>query len=217
MDSPTHKSPSVREQTQSYSFTILQRELNVRRSSLLHLVCKINILLSKPVRFKEFVNKVINMGFVPQKLTFVQAVCVFSNLSNSLWELKVGIYREYGLSETEFQMAFKLQPLCMGLSEKTLRLKMDFLVKKMGLKPADIARMPTVLLYDFEKRIIPRCSVIEMLRSKGLLKKEVSISTIAYPSDKCFIDKFIAKNHEIVPQLLCILRGESILPDVVEL
>ncbi|XP_047312386.1 uncharacterized protein LOC124915669 [Impatiens glandulifera] len=193
----------------------LLRELNVRELSLLHLVCNvINILLAKPARFKEFVNKVIDMGFVPQKLTFVQALCMFSGTSNSMWEVKVGIYREYGFSENEFQMAFKLHPLCIGLSEKTLRLKMDFLVKKMGLKPADIARMPTVLLYNFEKRIIPRCSVIEMLRSKGLLKKEVSISTIAYPSDKCFIDKFITMNCETLPQLLCILQGKSIIPNV---
>ena len=50
---------------------------------------------------------------------------------------------------------------------------MSFLVKEMGCPSEAIAEYPVVVGYNLEKRIIPRFSVIKILKSKGLLLRTV--------------------------------------------
>lgn len=65
------------------------------------------ILLMRPVRFKEAVEKVKNLGFDPSKLNFVQAVSGLRGLSTSTWEIKSDVYKKYGWSEEETLQAFQ--------------------------------------------------------------------------------------------------------------
>ncbi|KAG6645084.1 hypothetical protein CIPAW_08G098600 [Carya illinoinensis] len=51
-------------------------------------------------------------------------------------------------------------------------------------------RNPTVINFCLEKRIVPICSLIQILLAKGLVK-----------SDLCFLDKFVIKFQDIVPEL----------------
>ncbi|KAK7333629.1 hypothetical protein VNO80_30405 [Phaseolus coccineus] len=55
----------------------------------------------------------------------------------------------------------------MKLSEETVTKKMNFLVNDMGLSSLEIAAFPPILAYNLEKRIIPRFSVIKILKSKA--------------------------------------------------
>ena len=49
----------------------------------------------------------------------------------------------------------------MLLSEEKITEAVDFLVNKMGCPSAVIARNPIIILFNLEKRIIPRCLVIQ--------------------------------------------------------
>ncbi|RVX20575.1 hypothetical protein CK203_002821 [Vitis vinifera] len=45
---------------------------------------------------------------------------------------------------------------------------LDFLMNKMGWQRKAVARVPLVLCYSLNKRVIPRCAVVQVLQSEGL-------------------------------------------------
>lgn len=65
----------------------------------------------------------------------------------------------------------------MLLSEEKITEAVDFLVNKMGCPSAVIARNPIIILFNLEKRIIPRCLVIQSLLAKCLLKNDLGVRT----------------------------------------
>ncbi|KAJ4975554.1 hypothetical protein NE237_000660 [Protea cynaroides] len=158
-------------------------------------------LVQRPERFNEIVKEVKEMGFNHLESSFVTAVRVIAGLSKSTWKAKLGIFMRWGWSEDEILSAFKKQPLCMMLSEKKIERTMDFLVNTMGMVPAVIARCPTVLTFSLGMRIIPRCSVIQVLLSNGLIA-DFSLATIVISSEKSFLKKYVTKYEVEVPELL---------------
>ncbi|XP_047313074.1 transcription termination factor MTERF15, mitochondrial-like [Impatiens glandulifera] len=187
----------------------LLNEHDVPKSNWVNLVSNSTaVLLRKPDLFVEKVNEVIRMGFDTKKVSFCDALRILSQLSKDKWENKVRTYSKYGWSENMFQMAFKKNPLCMGISEKNISRKMEFLVNKVGVNPVEISRCPTVLLFSMEKRVIPRCSVVKVLMLKGLLEKDFAISYVLTPTDKAFVNRFIDKYEEDVPELVNVFHGK---------
>ncbi|KAI7983700.1 hypothetical protein LOK49_LG15G00321 [Camellia lanceoleosa] len=192
------------------------REDEVPESSIALLLTHFpEAIMQKHDQFREIVNEVKTMGFNPLKSTFVLAVHAISGKGNkSIWDRCYEAYRKWGWSNDEIHLAFKKHPHCMILSEKKITRAMDFFVNKMGWNSKMIARCPVVLFFSLEKRIIPRCSVIQVLSVKGLIKKDLSLSSVLLPVEKCFLERFVTKYEEEVPQLLSVYQGkEQILSD----
>ncbi|KAL4603188.1 hypothetical protein ACB092_10G107500 [Castanea dentata] len=160
-------------------------------------------------RFVSAVQEVKEMGFDPSKTVFVQAIHVLLSMSKPMLDSKLELYERWGWSEDVALLAFKRQPNCMLISEDMITKAMDFLVNKLGWPSADIARSPSVLFLSLEKRIIPRCSVIQLLQAKGLLKNDLSLSTFILPSERCFLEKFVIKFQDKVPQLWNVYRCKT--------
>ncbi|KAL5551006.1 hypothetical protein UlMin_001182 [Ulmus minor] len=187
------------------------KEVGVPNSSIVYLLVSSHagtIVQQNTETFKENVAKVISMGFNPSLMTFSNALQVISLLSKSRWEEKWKLYKKCGWTEDEILLAFRKSPLIMVLKEKNVVTKMSFFVNKMGLQPSDVARTPEVLKYSLGNRIIPRCSVIQVLLSKGLIKKKVPLSTILYSTDKYILETFVLKYQQEIPQLSSILEGK---------
>lgn len=174
------------------------------------------ILCRKTENFKEDVNKVMSMGIDPSSsVTFMKALVVIPLVDASKREGKMQLYRKWGWTEDDFMLAFRKNPLFMTFSEKNFSSKMDFFLNKMCWQPADVARNPYVLTTSLEKRIIPTCSVIRVLLLKGLITKgDYSLVTILKNSEKYFLDKFVLKYQEQVPELLSIFQGKMGLAEV---
>lgn len=100
-----------------------------------------------------------------------------------------------------FFEAFAKYPNFMKLSERTVLKKMNFLLKDMGWTSEDIASYPTIIAYSLEKRIIPRCSVVKILMSKGLLADDVSLSSFMCISEEIFLKKFVIRFQQDLPLL----------------
>ncbi|XP_047336863.1 uncharacterized protein LOC124940393 [Impatiens glandulifera] len=193
----------------------LLRELDVPETRLAHLITvHIGILLRKPIQFKEKVDEVVQMGFDSKKSSFCDALIMVSKLSIPTRELKGQTYVKCGWSGEDLETALKKHPLCMRLSEESICSKMGYLVNKMGVKPADIASVPTVLLYSLDRRVIPRCSIVKVLMIRGLLNKQVPISSILCTSKKMFRERFISKFEKDIPQLVNIFQGEMGLSEI---
>ncbi|PRQ51424.1 putative transcription regulator mTERF family [Rosa chinensis] len=154
-------------------------------------------------KVKTNLHKVISMGFDPSSATFMKALYVISVTDTSKWEQKMEFYSKWGWTEDDVLLAFRRSPLFMSFSEKIISSKMDFYVNTLGCQPSDVAGCPDVLTYSLEKRIIPRCSVIRLLQLEGLIAKEdASIITILQKSEKWFLERFVIKYQEQVPELL---------------
>ncbi|KAG5514307.1 hypothetical protein RHGRI_035647 [Rhododendron griersonianum] len=191
------------------------REFDVPESKIgLLLTHHPEAILKKPEHFKEIVNMVKEMGFDPSKSTFLQAVHAIGKSNKSIWDRCCESFGKWGWSRDEILSAFKKQPHCMILSEKKIARGMDFIVNKMGWYSKDVARNPTILLYSLEKRIVPRCLVIQVLSSKGLLEKDLNLSTILMPPEKWFLERFVISYEKEVPHLLGVYQRKV---DILEL
>lgn len=109
----------------------------------------------------------------------------------------------FGWSEHDFRSAFVKQPMFMWCSEKKITAFMDFFVNKLGLKPSDVAKCPNLFLTSFVKRIIPRCSVVQVLISKGLkVKKNFDVVWILNLDKKTFETKFLIPFKDDAPEVI---------------
>lgn len=154
-------------------------------------------------RFKVLVVKALEMGFDPKKHNFGDAVNSFATVSQANWDRKVSTFKNWGWSDAEFLAAFKKQPRLMVVSEKKIEGILEYLVNIMGIEATVIAGCPNVLKYSLEKRIIPRCSVVQVLITKGLLEKnEYSISSVVTLTNDDFLLAFVERYKEIHDELM---------------
>lgn len=159
--------------------------------------------------FKEVADEISEMGFDPKSQSFVLAVRSMSMVSKRKWLKKKEVLLSSGWSEKEFTSAFKLQPMLMLCSEKKIKELMDFLVNKAGLKQPEIARCPNVFLTSLEKRLIPRCSVLQLLISKNLISKDIqNLVGLLAGAKKYFEAKFVTIYKDKVPDLTKAYQGE---------
>lgn len=149
------------------------------------------VLMTDSVRFRRTVEKVKEMGFNPSKMKFVEAVYAMSAMSESTWERKVNAYKRWGLSEADILVAFKKHPLFILASEDKIERAMDFFVNKMGWESSLIVERPILVLLSLEERIIPRTSVINDLKSKGLVAEHIYLPTLLEYQEKKFLEKFV--------------------------
>ncbi|KAJ6977032.1 hypothetical protein NC653_029037 [Populus alba x Populus x berolinensis] len=158
-----------------------------------------------PIRFRNTVETVKEMGFDPSKLVFTLAVLARSGQSKSGWEKKVGVYKRWGWSDEEILAAFKRNPWCMMSSEDKIMAGMDFLINNMGCESSYVAEHPILLLLSLEKRLIPRASVLQFLQSNKLIDEKPNLATLFKYSEKSFLHKFVDGFDE-APQLLKLYR-----------
>ncbi|XP_050251835.1 uncharacterized protein LOC126698561 isoform X3 [Quercus robur] len=193
----------------------LLREFGVPESAISFLVTNFpGSAFIKHAKFVEAVHEVKEMGFDPSKSVFVRAIQAILKMKKPMWESKLEVYKRWGWSKDVALLAFRRNPNCVLLSEEKVTKTMDFLVHKMGWPSADIAKNPSVLGLSLEKRIIPRCSVVQVLLAKDLIKNKFSSATFLLPSEKCFLEKFVIKFQANVPQLLDVYQGKMDLLDV---
>ncbi|RVX19096.1 hypothetical protein CK203_008735 [Vitis vinifera] len=162
----------------------LLREIGVPMAYISFLATFFTILAQKSDKFSNDVNKIMEMGFEPQKLIFVNALQMFFQMSESTWKQKMKAYRR-----------------CENHEHR------DYLVN-MGWQPAAIARVPVALFFNLERRIVPRCSVVKVLLLKGLVKKDLCLGTFLKLTERAFMDRFIIKYEKDVPQLLDVYHGK---------
>ncbi|KAG7952047.1 hypothetical protein I3843_12G039100 [Carya illinoinensis] len=165
-------------------------------------------LLICSTRFSEIVSEVMKLGFDPNCLSFLLAIKSMALNSKALWEQKVEAFRSFGLSEDVIYAAFKRQPLCMSCSEKKIKKMMGFFVNKLMMKPSVISNCPNLLLHSLEKRIIPRCSVLQLLMLKGLIKEDTNIVYVITMTEKNFMERFVSKYQSEVPDVVRAHQGK---------
>ncbi|XP_026426153.1 uncharacterized protein LOC113322303 [Papaver somniferum] len=152
-------------------------------------------------KFEENVQRIKGMGFDPSVTTFLLGLNGLAAMNKSTWETKLNAYKKWNCAEEEIQNAFKKQPRFMLASVKKIMSMMDYLVNQMGYNSSLTAKCPVILCFSLEKRIIPRCVVIQLLVSLGQVKEHY-LSTVLMISEKSFLEKYVYKYEAEVPGLL---------------
>jgi mTERF domain-containing protein len=88
------------------------------------------------------------------------------------------------------------------MSEKKLQGNMDFLVRDVGLELPYIVRRPALLMYSVERRLLPRHSLLKVLKAKELLKNDLDYYFTASLGEKIFVEKFVHRFEKQVPGLI---------------
>ncbi|KAK4539011.1 hypothetical protein RGQ29_032063 [Quercus rubra] len=167
-------------------------ELGAPQSAISHLVTHFpSMAFVTHAKFVKAVQEVKELGFDPSKALFVQAIQAVLKLKKPMWESKFEIFRRWGWSEADTLLAFKKHPICMLLSEEKITKAMKFL-----------------------KRIFPRCSVVQILLAKDLVKNDLSLATFLLPTEKWFLEKYVIRFQDNVPQLLSVYQNKMELQDV---
>ncbi|XP_043697012.1 uncharacterized protein LOC122647745 [Telopea speciosissima] len=153
------------------------------------------------------VEEIKQMDFDLSKYTFMRALSVFTSMKKSTWKQKLEAYRRWGFSENEILLAFRRYPSFMTASEKKIMSHMNFFVNKMGWEREVIITRPQLLALSLEKRILPRCSVLQVLILKGLVKEDLKIGHLLIKSEKHFLENFVKIYEKEVPHLLDLYKG----------
>ncbi|XVE68712.1 hypothetical protein DITRI_Ditri09bG0091200 [Diplodiscus trichospermus] len=167
------------------------REIGVPESYIMaKLVVHPRIFAENHEKFRRTAEEVKNSGFNPSKQFFLVALQALLQISKSTWERKSNAFRKWGWTDEDIVSAFEKYPRCMIFSEQKITASLNFYVNTMGWKSSYIATYPILLSYSLERRIIPRCSVLLALLSKGLIEK-FSVHTVMISTENDFLRKFV--------------------------
>jgi len=175
------------------------RQCGVPQASISYLMIHAGTLAYREhSKFVEVLNTAMEIGFNPSRRNFIVAIEVLCK-SKAVWESRFEIYERWGWDREMALQVFRKFPGVVKLSEETFTKKMSFLVKEMGCPSEAIAEYPVVVGYNLEKRIIPRFSVIKILKSKGLLENSFHFGSFVCINEKTFLEKFVVNFQKDLP------------------
>ncbi|GER35236.1 mitochondrial transcription termination factorfamily protein [Striga asiatica] len=142
--------------------------------------------------FRKLVQEVREMGFNPSRLIFFLAINARSGKSClALWNRCYEVYRKWGWSRDDILGAFLKHPNCMLCSEKKITAFFEFVSRELGRDAKSVAKKPTIIFFSMEKRIVPRCTFVRDLASKGLIKEDWNLNKVLVISEKDFIESYV--------------------------
>ncbi|KAH7857187.1 hypothetical protein Vadar_009962 [Vaccinium darrowii] len=165
-------------------------------------------LLLPTHRFTEVVEEVEKLGFDPTTMNYLLAVNSLGMTSKSLWERKSGVFRSFGMSEDQILSALKTKPSYILSSENKIRKVMGFFVNELKISPLVISKAPGLILLSLEKTIVPRCSVLQLLMSKGVLDGDFNLVPALRITHKKFEEKYVSKYQNVIPEVVEAHRGK---------
>ncbi|XP_078157506.1 uncharacterized protein LOC144553283 [Carex rostrata] len=166
------------------------------------------LVLSPPVTvIRETLNKLKGLGMNPDSTIFVSGLVVMVATKKTTWERKLQLYKSFGLSEDDVLSAFSRQPTCMLLSDDKIKKMMGLFKDTFNWDSAMVVKRVALLTVSLEKRIIPRCAVMEVLIERGLWNGKPSLYTLLCISEKRFEERFIENYKDKVPGLRVAYQG----------
>lgn len=147
--------------------------------------------LHKPESIKQLVKRADDMGFDRKSNMFMAALRMLSSMSEENWELKLKLFRRLGFSEDDIMLTFWKTPQVFSVSERKIKEIAEFLLSKKNIDMSFIIKQPTVFICSLENRLKPRLLILEILESKKLLRKKVSLTSIFKLSEKVFRERFV--------------------------
>ncbi|KAI9176582.1 hypothetical protein LWI28_004565 [Acer negundo] len=161
-------------------------------------------------KLRDLVSRVSDLGFSVNSRMFVHGLIAVSGISKETFERKLELFTSFGFTEHEFMEMFHKQPMMLSRSEEQLKLGIDFFLSKSELKKEALIRRPCCLCFSPADRLIPRYKVMQILKSKRLLKKEPSFVRAVTLSEEKFLEMYVTRFRDDAGDLLVAYKGHSL-------
>ncbi|KAL5751744.1 hypothetical protein ACOSQ2_022251 [Xanthoceras sorbifolium] len=166
-----------------------------------------SLFVLKESKLRDLVSRVSGMGFSLDSGMSLHALHTLSALSEESFERKFELFRSFGFTEDEFVEMFRRAPVLPRASEKKLKLGMKFFLNKIDLEKEALIKSPRCLMLSLEERVIPRYKVMQILKSKRLLKNDPSFINVLNISEKEFLRRFVSRFRNDAEELLVYYKG----------
>ncbi|XP_059629826.1 uncharacterized protein LOC132272749 [Cornus florida] len=160
-----------------------------------------NLFKYKPMQMREYVKRVDEMGIDRKSKMFLPAIQAICSMSIENWELKLEAFKSLGFSEDDILSAFRRAPMVFALSERKIKEITQLLLSTGKCDMSYVANNPNILSYSVENRLKPRLRVLEVLESRNLLLKKLSLVTVLGFTDKKFFEKYVLPYSDEVGEL----------------
>jgi mTERF domain-containing protein len=150
--------------------------------------------------FNETFAAMKELGVSPSHGIFPHAFAVLARMYPSGWKRKMDNYLSLGWTEDQVKQAFVRHPYCISVSADKVRLIWHFFADKLGWSPEYVSASPMVFSLSYEKRLLPRYRVLDILVSKGHIRS-IRIAHLIL-GEKKFVEKYVTSYMETIPQVL---------------
>ncbi|KAG4166684.1 hypothetical protein ERO13_A13G148100v2 [Gossypium hirsutum] len=150
---------------------------------------------------RNLVSRALDMGFSTDSRMLVHAIHTMNCLSEKTFKKKWELLKSCGFSENDCATMFRKAPGLFRVSEEKLKLGIEFFINAAKFNKDIVASNPFLLMYSLEDRVIPRYRVMQIIKSKMLLKKDRSFLYILDQTEIEFL-KFISRFTDDVEELL---------------
>ncbi|XP_020575730.1 uncharacterized protein LOC110021537 isoform X2 [Phalaenopsis equestris] len=166
------------------------------------MLTEVRSIIGRPLSFlKAAVKRIDELGIPRGSWMFYQALRSLCSNTSEQVDAKIKLLGGLGFSETEVSSAIRKQPYILSLSEKNLHETGKFLVKEAGCDHSYLSSHPNIFTFSLSKRLVPRNQVLKLLKTKGILKKKLGFYNVSSMSERKFVEKFIFRYKEKMPEL----------------
>ncbi|XP_056168439.1 transcription termination factor MTERF4, chloroplastic [Syzygium oleosum] len=166
-----------------------------------------SLFVAKESRLNDLVSRVLKMGFSLNSGMLVYALYSVSCISVKTLGKKVKLFADFGFSEEDVVVMLRRAPALLRVSEEKLKFGIDFLLNVMKCKRTLIVGRPSCLMHSMEDRVVPRCRVLQVVKLRGLMKKDPSFTTMLELNEEAFVERFISRFIDDTDQLLIAYKG----------
>ncbi|KAF0890832.1 hypothetical protein E2562_004313 [Oryza meyeriana var. granulata] len=161
------------------------------------------LIMQSAAKFQRLVGRVEACAVPPSSGMYMWAFFTLHNVSESAFPAKkAAVMGAAGCTEEEFDAMFRRAPCFMFLPAELLQRKVEFLLATAGCDTKYIVNNPVLLTLSLSKRMVPRCRVIETLRSRGVDIGKTNLRSIMRWSEAKFVERYILRYKQEVPELL---------------
>ncbi|KAK6125757.1 hypothetical protein DH2020_040497 [Rehmannia glutinosa] len=147
------------------------------------------IFIVRKEKLRELVSRAVNMDFTIGSRMLVHAIHCFSCMNIKTLDGRFEVLRMFGFSKDEVALMFRKSPFVFEFSEAKLRWKLEFFLNNLKIDKLVLVQQPGFLTYSIEERVVPRYKVLEILKSKGLLRTRSTIGSAMHVSNRKFLEK----------------------------
>ncbi|XP_038888519.1 transcription termination factor MTERF5, chloroplastic-like [Benincasa hispida] len=161
-------------------------------------------------RLKDIVSVVVEIGFSTNTRMFVHGLHAISSVSKVTLKKKVELICSFGITEKECMRMFTSAPVLIRTSIGKLKLGLEFFMNEAKVSKSDIVGSPACLMHAMQGRVLPRYRVLQIVKSKRLMKKHPKFILTLGMSDEDFLDRFVCRFPDNMKDLLVAYRGNSV-------
>ncbi|XVE86691.1 hypothetical protein DITRI_Ditri18aG0054300 [Diplodiscus trichospermus] len=159
------------------------------------------IFRMKESALRDLVLRVLGMGFSTNSRMLVHAIHTWNCMSEQTFKKKCELVKSFGFSDNDCLEMFRKTPGFFRVSEKKMKLGIEFFINIAKFDKNVLVSRPVFLMNSLEDRVIPRYRVLQIIKSKKLLKRDPSFSYILEYSENEFL-KFMSRFPDDVEELL---------------